>query len=193
MEQSAAFSAAPSAWLQSWSGELGETRVAHGAEPPVRPSVRPSFSQGVAHVCVARSRVNQVGFVHVGRAGRALGGAAAAVIDLLENRSRTDLQLSCSPETSTQTRNVLQAASERGLQCGPLDPGTDPQSLAGRLLDPLAMLHDLQQAGRQGPAAALNNGLTDHENRLLFQADEPHSVVRLILTGLERMGIPASH
>ncbi len=122
----------------------------------------------------------------------ALQGAAAAVIDLLENRPRIDLQHSCSPETSTQTRSVLQVAGERGLQCGPLDPGTDPQSLSGRLLDPLAMLNDLQQAGRQGPAAALNNGLTDEENRLLFQADEPQTAVRLILSGLERIGKQAA-
>ena len=120
----------------------------------------------------------------------ALGGAGQAVIDLLENRPRPDLQQALSPDSNAQTRDVLAKAADRGIFCGPFAPGTGAASLTGRLVTPLSMLQDLQQAGQQGPAAALNNGLTDHENRLLFDADEPQTAIQLIFTGLQRLQAP---
>lgn len=117
----------------------------------------------------------------------ALGGAGQAVIDLLEGRPRPDLVRLLSAEQNPQVQRVLQAAAQRGLQVGPCTPTIAAAGLAGCLAEPLSMLQDLQTAGQHGPAAALNNGLTDTENRSLFMADEPHSVVQLLLTGLERL------
>ena len=121
---------------------------------------------------------------------RALGGAGPAVIDLLENRPRPDLQQAPSPDSNEQTRDVLAKAADRGIFCGPFAPGTGAASLTGRLITPLSMLQDLQQAGRLGPAAALNNGLNDHENRLLFNSDEPQTAIQLTFTGLQRLKAP---
>jgi hypothetical protein len=117
----------------------------------------------------------------------ALGGAGQAVIDLLEGRPRPDLVRLLSPEHNPQIRQTLQAAVRRGITVGPWTPTSASNGLTGTLADPLSILHDLQTAGHRGPAAALNNGLTDAENRSLFAADEPDAVVQLLLTGLERL------
>lgn len=125
----------------------------------------------------------------------ALGGAGQVAIDLLEGRPRPDVLRLLSAEHNPQIQQVLQTAAGRGIQIGQLDPGIAEKGLTGYLAEPSSILQDLQHAGRRGPAAALNNGLTDDENRCLFLADEPDTVVQLLLTGLERLGqtAPGNH
>ena len=100
------------------------------------------------------------------------------------------MQQAPSPDSNEQIRRLLAEVAVRGIVSGPFAPGTGAASLTGRLITPLSMLQDLQQAGRLGPAAALNNGLNDHENRLLFNADEPQTAIQLTFTGLQRLKAP---
>lgn len=117
----------------------------------------------------------------------ALGGAGQAAIDLLENRPRPDLTKQLSPAENTNVEGVLTAAADRGMQICSFSSEIARGSLTRYLADPLSLLTDLQTAGQQGPAAALNNGLTDDENRQLFVADEPATAVKLLLLGLKRL------
>jgi hypothetical protein len=122
----------------------------------------------------------------------ALGGAGQAVIDLIENRPRPDLTKQLSPAENSTVHGVLQEAAQRGIQTRSVNSEIARGSLTGSLADPLSLLTDLQTAGQQGPAAALNNGLTDDENRQLFFADEPAIAVKLLLLGLTRLN-PAAN
>lgn len=49
---------------------------------------------------------------------------------------------------------------------------------------------ELKQAGRNGLAAALNNGLSDAENSELIASGDPQRAVALILEGLRRKLAP---
>jgi hypothetical protein len=122
----------------------------------------------------------------------ALGGAGQAVIDLIENRPRPDLTKQLSPAENSTVHGVLKEAAERGIRTCSFNSEIAHGSLTGSLADPLSLLTDLQTAGQQGPAAALNNGLSDDENRQLFFADEPGIAVKLLLLGLTRLN-PAAN
>lgn len=55
------------------------------------------------------------------------------------------------------------------------------------MLHPLTMAQEIAARNKLGPAAALNNGLIDDENRQLFHTAHPPQIAELVLTGLSRL------
>lgn len=102
----------------------------------------------------------------------ALGGCTELVIDLLEQRPRIEMT-EAQAAANVQWHNEIRQLYERY--------GGEP---ANR--DEVA--EELMTYGRNGPAAALFNGLDDEENRELFATSDPHRIATLVLTGLERLG-----
>ena len=49
------------------------------------------------------------------------------------------------------------------------------------------LAREIRALGVGGPAKALNNGLTDEENRELFRCTQATRIAELILTGIERL------
>ena len=121
------------------------------------------------------------------------GGAAQAVIDVLQGRDRPEISNPVSGPKAISPESVLQMAGERGLRViGTEEPLPKPADTAGYLIHPQRMASDLKSAGTEGLAAALNNGLTDEENQELFVCCEPEQIVRLILTGLKNLALAAA-
>lgn len=110
------------------------------------------------------------------RAGRpvylagAFGGAAQVVVEALEGRRPPAL----TPESFRQRVPHYDRALALFEQLG--RPLETPEVLA----------EELAERGRAGPAAALDNGLGDEENRELFTSSDPLRLVELILLGLAR-------
>ena len=98
----------------------------------------------------------------------AFGGAARAVIDVLEGRDRVEF-------TDADARSKVShydLAEPRFKADGETFVTRD------------AMRRDLRNATQNGLAAALNNGLDDSQNRMLFGAADPARIAELVITGL---------
>lgn len=117
----------------------------------------------------------------------AFGGAASAVIEALEGDGS---RLSDVMRNTTGATETIRVAADRGIQIDQTVqwPRTDPNP-PGRLLHPEAMAREIFARHEPGPAAALNNGLTDDENRELFHGAHPPLIAELVLTGLSRLHI----
>lgn len=98
----------------------------------------------------------------------AFGGAARLTIDALQGRDRPELTTAWFQEHDEQWLDLVRLYNQHGID---LDT---PEQLAA----------ELAELGRPGPAAALDNGLSDAENRELFVCDDPQRAVGLILKGL---------
>ncbi len=100
----------------------------------------------------------------------AMGGCTRLVIDLLEGRDREEM--SATSEAAVAGQTELKAAyAEHG----------------GDLHSREELAAELTRLGKDGPAAALNNGLTDEENRELFHCTEAARIAELVLTGLDKL------
>jgi hypothetical protein len=102
----------------------------------------------------------------------ALGGCTELVIDLLEQRPRSEMT-EATAAANVQWHGEIRQLYERY--------GGEPASR-----DEVSA--ELMTYGRNGPAAALRNGLDDEENRELFGTSDPHRIATLVLSGLERLG-----
>lgn len=100
----------------------------------------------------------------------AFGGAAHVTVDGLEGRARAELT------TDWYRREVPQYDAAQAL----LD-----QTGVGTVA-PESIQRELAALGSSGPAAALNNGLDDGENREMFSSTDPTRLVELLLLGLSR-------
>ncbi len=116
-----------------------------------------------------------------------LGGAARAVIDLLEGRDRPEVRQPNLGKNAPPITDILKLAEQRGLTViGPGDELPNPLDLTGKLIHPDRIATDIQSACRNGLKAALNNGLEEDENKELFRSTDPPRIAELILTGLSR-------
>lgn len=122
-----------------------------------------------------------------------LGGAAQAVIDLLEGQERPEVSQPILDPKAPSVDAILEEAKQRGLQIlNPADSLLDPVNLTGKLIDPRRIVSDIQTAGKAGLANALNNGLSDEQNQELFHSTDPTRIAELILLGLSKMKSAAS-
>jgi hypothetical protein len=116
----------------------------------------------------------------------AFGGAADAVRRAIEGDVTL---LKESLDSVPNRKQVLKLAADRGLEI------IDSQSQAiegrpdfdGRLFAGDKMTGDILAAGKVGIASALNNGLTDEQNRELFRCTQAPRMAELILTGLSQI------
>jgi hypothetical protein len=119
----------------------------------------------------------------------AFGGAARAVIDLLQKRERPELTTAGLALTVPNFQAVVELSKRRGLE--QVEPTTAlnvrPLELAGKLVMPDRIVRDFQAAGQSGLATALNNGLSDVENSELFRSLDPPRIAELVLAGLTRL------
>ena len=119
----------------------------------------------------------------------AFGGAAHAVIDLMQGRERRELTTAGLAETVPNFEAVVELAKHRGLE--QVEPKTDLNvqrlDLAGKLVMPDRIVVDFQAARESGLATALNNKLSDAENDELFRSLDPARIAELILGGLSRL------
>ena len=69
---------------------------------------------------------------------------------------------------------------------GYADLAGEYQKHGDSMVTPAEATARLAEMGRKGPAAALDNGLDDAENRELFLTTDSHRMVELILTGMRR-------
>ncbi|HEY4597337.1 MAG TPA: hypothetical protein VIJ02_13135, partial [Thermoanaerobaculia bacterium] len=102
----------------------------------------------------------------------ALGGCTELVIDLLEQRARCEMTEAVAAANVPWHGEIRQLYERHGGE------PPDREKVAGEIMT----------YGRNGPAAALHNGLDDEENRELFATPDPHRIAGLVLTGLERLG-----
>ena len=101
----------------------------------------------------------------------ALGGCTRLVIDLLEQRTRTEMSTSIAREKTENYDEIVALYAKYG------------QEFLSR--EDIAI--EIRKYGANGPAIALNNGLSDQENRELFKCAEPRRIAELILTGLAKL------
>ena len=114
-----------------------------------------------------------------------LGGAARAVIDLLEGRDRTEVSAPKLGDKAPSVAEIIELAKQRGLSMIEADDDLpDPLNLTGKLIHPTRMSLDIRNAGKSGIASALNNGLTDAQNQELFHSKDPSRIAELVLIGL---------
>jgi hypothetical protein len=115
----------------------------------------------------------------------AFGGAAGAVVEALAGND-TRIQKACGSVASRQ--DVIGLAKERGVEI--IDADSEKQfadlDLAGKLLTGDEIAQDIVRLGQQGLSAALNNGLSDEENRELFRSTDAARISELILRGLSQ-------
>lgn len=104
----------------------------------------------------------------------AFGGAARAVIDVLEGRDRSEFTEAHAQSTVPHYAEGSQLFAEHGEPFVTRD----------------ALHRDLQTAAQNGLAAALNNGLNDTQNRELFRTTDPARIAELVLTGLTAPPVP---
>jgi hypothetical protein len=102
----------------------------------------------------------------------ALGGCTELVIDLLEQRARSEMTEGAAAANVKWRDEILRLFERYGGE----PPNRDELS------------RELMGYGRNGPAAALGNGLDDDENRELFSISDPHRIATLVLSGLGRLG-----
>jgi len=123
------------------------------------------------------------------RLARCFGGAARAVIDLLQGRERPELTSAGLASTVPNFQAVVGLTEQRGL--AQVQPGTAlnlrPLELAGKLVMPDRMIRDFQAAGQSGLSVALNNRLSDDENNELFRSLDPPRIAELVLAGLSQL------
>jgi hypothetical protein len=111
------------------------------------------------------------------RAGRplflvgALGGCTGLVIDLLEQHDRVEMTEEEAIRNVTSHGEILALYERYGGEPAHRDE----------------VAEELRGYGSKGPAAALQNGLDDDDNRELFATADPHRIATLVLTGLERL------
>jgi SLOG cluster2 len=119
----------------------------------------------------------------------AFGGAARAVVDLLQGRERPELTTAGLASTVPNFQAVVGLAEQRGL--AQVQPGTAlnlrPLELAGNLVMPDRMIRDFQGAGHLGLTVALNNRLSDDENDELCRSLDPPRIAELVLAGLSQL------
>jgi hypothetical protein len=101
----------------------------------------------------------------------ALGGCTRLVIDLLEQRPRTEMTTQVAQQNVENYDEVAALYAKYG------------QELKTR--EELAV--EIQAFGTDGPAKALKNGLTDEQNRELFACTEARRIAELILTGISEL------
>lgn len=119
----------------------------------------------------------------------AFGGAARAVIDLLQGRARPELSSAGLASSVPHFRDVIDLAKNRGLELLEPSPALNPAppDLEGKLATPDRIVDDFQAKGKSDLAAALNNGLSEAENEELFRSLDPSRIAELVLAGLARM------
>ena len=119
----------------------------------------------------------------------AFGGAARAVIDLLEGRDRPDVRLPDLGKGAPSTDAILEVAKSRNVTVITSETPVAPASSnpSNSLVTPDRIASDIVSAGRVGLTAALCNGLTDAENQELFRTPDVTRIAELILTGLSRV------
>lgn len=119
----------------------------------------------------------------------AFGGAARAVIDLLEGRDRVDVRQPELGKTAPSVDSILELAKSRGLTVITSESSVDAASLnlTTSLVTPDRIATNILSAGRLGLTTALSNGLTDAENQELFRTPDPPRIAELILTGLSKV------
>ena len=107
----------------------------------------------------------------------AFGGASRAVIDALAGDS-SELLESCA--AVAQLDEVLELAKARGAQLVAADQpvSLDDVGKPDKLILGERVAADLVEAGKAGPAAALNNGLSDEQNQQLFRSHRPGEYCR---------------
>ncbi len=118
----------------------------------------------------------------------AFGGAARIVIEALTNGDGDQVVAASQPEFAQQCREL---AKDRGMELLDGTGTTSDLELEGRLVLPERMAADFVAKSKLGLEQALNNGLSDEENRALFRETEPSRMCDLILRGLEQR-FPAS-
>jgi len=104
------------------------------------------------------------------------GGATATIIEALEGRRPEELteEFQYSNELYEATAHYYNnEILKRNLDLDPIDYG--------------ALLSTFHEKGGQGLKNALNNGLTDDENRRLFVTEIREEAVRLVLKGLSNV------
>jgi len=102
----------------------------------------------------------------------AFGGAARLTIDALQGLDREELTSAWFSDNDPQWDELVALYESHEL---PLDTAE-------------ALAQELAQLGSDGPAAALNNGLSDEENVELFSCADPQRATELILRGLKELG-----
>ena len=117
------------------------------------------------------------------------GGVARAVIDLLEGRDRPEVSTAGLSQTVPHFDAVVELARTRGISIADKGApfGIEPGERARTMPLPDKIVEDLKSAGGAGPSAALNNGLTDEENRELFRSLDGSRIAELVLVGLSRL------
>ena len=98
------------------------------------------------------------------------GGAARLLTDLLQGVDREEMTTAWFTANVPHREELVAEYRRHGRAV------ETPESLAA----------ELKRAGAGGIAEALNNGLSDDENREFLAADDPQRVVALILEGLRR-------
>jgi hypothetical protein len=98
----------------------------------------------------------------------AFGGATRYAIDLIEGHSREESTTAWVKQHVPTYAALAEEYGRRG------DQVTTPEQTAEKL----------RALGQDGPAKALDNGLTDPENRELFTTTDSYHIVELILKGL---------
>ena len=116
----------------------------------------------------------------------AFGGAARAVIDLLQGRDRPEIGTEGLEATVPFFREVVELAQTRGLSLLGPSPAREAgtPSLDGVLAMPDRIVQDFRNKGASGIGAALNNGLSDSENEELFRSVDPWRIAELVLKGV---------
>ncbi len=102
----------------------------------------------------------------------AIGGCSQLVIDLIEQRTRPEMT------TTAAEKHVkdYQAFADCFAQYGGAFPTREQ------------VAKELADYGADGPAAALNNGLDDAENREIFDTTDPRRIAELVCIGVGRLG-----
>jgi SLOG cluster2 len=116
-----------------------------------------------------------------------LGGAARAVIDLLEGRDRAEVSEPKLGPKAPSTSDVIALAQSRGLMIVSPDSPSGSADLTGKLVHPARLASDIMIAGTAGIGAALNNGLSDAQNQELFRSTDPTRIATLVLEGLSHL------
>jgi hypothetical protein len=115
----------------------------------------------------------------------AFGGAAHAVIEALEGDGS---RLMAAMKNATGVEGTLALATSRGMIIDDsVQNSRDGLNPTGRLLRPETLAHEIAARHSTGLEDALNNGLSDDENRELFHTAHPPRIAELVLTGLSRL------
>lgn len=103
----------------------------------------------------------------------ALGGATQLVVDLLQGRARAEMTTERARQAVKHYDDVAALYVRHG----------------GEFQTRETVADELHAFGKDGPAAALANGLSDEENADLFETVDPVRIAELVLKGLGRLGL----